>query len=1035
MQPNNHEFSEDQWNFLAVLDAFGGPLSMEVAGAFVPLLPGPLFDMINRAKALGWIEQPGTDRFALTGNLPATARKKLQSINTRDRLGQMADTVLMQNFDQQIKPRNLLNLLEMAGRHLEASQFEIELAYGAVEKDHHEEAAKLLRKAIDRLCDNGIVAQAGELFISAALAYSSLCFTLGSGFQNIDKFLGEAHELANQTGDRRSLALINFHLGRLYYFLDRRDEALVALSLGIEEIKELGDDDIISQSSVFIGIFYFIKGCFKEAIAHFDKAEQFFESKRYGILNNPRAPIFIGYCAAYLGQFHRAIGCLDFNWRLARERNDKVHSSTIRAVLGTVLLLLKKKRKAAFHLQHASEEAKSSNNTLGSYFAGGGIALMHFIEGRFEKAHAVLMKTIIEGTRGGLVRQFASPWILEMLYEFDRLGFEPIPGFGYLKIQKRIWDGVNIHLQGVALRLRAKGKMADGDDNESILADLAESKNCLIEAGDPVQLSKTILEIARIEFSAGNKKAARTLTSKARRILGGYAEELFPHEFKHLIDEPNDDSEPKSLQKGFFTRYLDMIESLYPSENREEILSKILLATNRMFGAERSGLFLSSSEKTPVPKLTTASSLSRQEVDSESFLPSLKTVIKAFRTGEPVSCTLTLHESVLGKKAIRSVLCIPVEVRNKVRGVLYYDNSYLDDAFDFLDSATMKRMMRHLSLVVERRVNFLKVMEERHLLASEKNIRQEVDRYEIISESVAMVENLALADRVSKAESNILISGETGTGKELMARRLHRKSLRSKGPFIVVDSTTIPADLLESELFGHEKGAFTGADQRKIGRIELAHHGTLFLDEVGELPLSAQAKLLRALQEKTFHRVGGTRTIKSNFRLVAATNRNLSEEVATRRFRQDLYFRLNVIPIHLPPLRKRGKDILVLADHFLKNYAHKYKKNEPVLTAEQKKALLEYQWPGNIRELKNIMERAILLSGDERLAINLPAELERSSGNPFAGNPSLQEIQRRYIRHVLDKTNGKVSGPGGACEILGMKRTSLYSRMKALGLR
>ena len=321
-------------------------------------------------------------------------------------------------------------------------------------------------------------------------------------------------------------------------------------------------------------------------------------------------------------------------------------------------------------------------------------------------------------------------------------------------------------------------------------------------------------------------------------------------------------------------------------------------------------------------------------------------------------------------------MCIPIEIEGKTHGVLYYDNSYLDDAFDFSDPAILKQMVRHTNLVIERRFHYLRIKEERNQLASEKSLLLEQGKEEIIHHSKIMTGLLEQADHIAGTESTVLILGETGTGKELLAKRIHAHSQRADGPFIVVDVTTIPENLLESELFGHERGAFTGADNRKIGRLELAHKGTLFLDEVGELPLTAQTKLLRVLQEKTFHRLGGTRTISSDFRLIAATNRNLDEEVAAGRFRQDLFYRLNVIPLSLPPLRERREDITLLADYFIKQYGVKYKRSPLGLTDEQEKVLRSYRWPGNIRELKNVIERAVILSAENQLELNLPADIQ-----------------------------------------------------------
>jgi transcriptional regulator with GAF, ATPase, and Fis domain len=240
---------------------------------------------------------------------------------------------------------------------------------------------------------------------------------------------------------------------------------------------------------------------------------------------------------------------------------------------------------------------------------------------------------------------------------------------------------------------------------------------------------------------------------------------------------------------------------------------------------------------------------------------------------------------------------------------------------------------------------------------------------------------------------------------------------------------------VESELFGHEKGAFTGADYQKKGRMELANHGTLFIDEVGEIPKSLQVKLLRAIQEKTMIRIGGTKNISSDFRLIVATNKNLAQEVASGNFREDLYYRINVIPITLPPLRDREEDIPLLAGHFMERYSAKYNRHGLALTPDHISMLTGYKWPGNIRELKNIIQRAVLLSEDGDFSLNLPSDSLMQPDNPFEDLPSLDEIQRRYIQYVMAKTGGKISGPGGASDILSMKRTSLYNRMKKLGIR
>jgi transcriptional regulator with GAF, ATPase, and Fis domain len=379
------------------------------------------------------------------------------------------------------------------------------------------------------------------------------------------------------------------------------------------------------------------------------------------------------------------------------------------------------------------------------------------------------------------------------------------------------------------------------------------------------------------------------------------------------------------------------------------------------------------------------------------------------------------------------MICVPFEVGGQVRGVLYHDNSYVQDCFDNFTNSQLIQMARWLTSYIDHIFEFSRQMEQK--TTDQLGQLEQTDNLTIVTRSPAMLSTLNQTDRIAATDSTVLILGETGVGKELLARRIHQMSRRKINPMIIVDPTVIPENLVESELFGHEKGAFTGADRQKKGRMELANKGTLFIDEVGEIPKSIQVKLLRAIQEKTMTRIGGTQIIHSDFRLIAATNRDLAEEVAAGRFREDLYYRLNVIPVTLPPLRNREQDILLLAGHFLSRFASKYNHQGIVFSPKQEAMLNEYHWPGNIRELQNVMERAVLLSTDGRLLLDLPSENRVKNNNHFDDLTSLDEIQRRYIAFVLEKTGGKISGLGGATEILGMKRTSLYNRMKKLGLR
>jgi DNA-binding NtrC family response regulator len=322
---------------------------------------------------------------------------------------------------------------------------------------------------------------------------------------------------------------------------------------------------------------------------------------------------------------------------------------------------------------------------------------------------------------------------------------------------------------------------------------------------------------------------------------------------------------------------------------------------------------------------------------------------------------------------------------------------------------------------------------------SEDELRSEISFSEIVGQSAALRRVLKEVETVARTDSTVLISGETGTGKELIARAIHNLSRRSSNPFVKLNCAAIPTGLLESELFGHEKGAFTGAIAQRIGRFELANRGTIFLDEIGDIPLMLQPKLLRVLQEREFERLGSTRTLHTDARLIAATNSNLANRVAEKQFRSDLYYRLNVFPVKVPALRERREDIPFLVRHFVQKYTRRIKKPIETIPPAAMDALSEYQWPGNVRELEHFIERAVILSPGSELQPPL-AELSQqkkpSSAIAVSANntSTLREAEREHIMRTLKDTNWVVGGPTGAAARLGMKRTTLNSLVKRLGI-
>ena len=420
----------------------------------------------------------------------------------------------------------------------------------------------------------------------------------------------------------------------------------------------------------------------------------------------------------------------------------------------------------------------------------------------------------------------------------------------------------------------------------------------------------------------------------------------------------------------------------------------------------------------------------------------------AFRTREPVLLESIAKASYapqtlayLERMGMQSGCWVPLVHHGNALGALSVV-SRQEGSFGQRELEMLVQIAGQVAMAVDNAMAFRRIAElrdrldqEKHYLEDEINLEHRFD--DIVGESTGLRNVLRQIETVAPTDATVLIEGETGTGKELLARAVHRLSARSERTFIKLNCAAIPAGLLESELFGHEKGAFTGAIARKIGRLELANEGTLFLDEVGELALDLQPKLLRALQEREFERLGGTRPIPVNVRLIAATNRDLAKMVAEKQFRSDLFYRLKVFPVFAPSLRERAADIPILVRHFVSRHARRMGKTIETIPPEAMAALVAWKWPGNIRELENFLERAVILSRGPVLHVPL-AELEameeEEESASATANPTLHAAERDHIVRALREAKGIIGGPGGAAKRLGLKRTTLNSKIKKFGI-
>ncbi len=484
-----------------------------------------------------------------------------------------------------------------------------------------------------------------------------------------------------------------------------------------------------------------------------------------------------------------------------------------------------------------------------------------------------------------------------------------------------------------------------------------------------------------------------------------------------------------------------------------DLLRAVVASTRRVMGCDGVGITLPDSDNTHLRIYALDFAFSEESVHEESLIPIDEDISGAvFRTGK-LWCGSIQEARRLGMKdtaqaEVGTVCCLPLVSRGRVLGtfgvVKYQDNAFTGD-IEFLT-----QIANQVAIAVENALAFGQIRELKDQLSKEKlyledEIRTEMNFAQIIGNSTSLRRVLKQVETVAPTDSTVLIYGETGTGKELIARGIHDLSPRRSKPFVKLNCAAIPTGLLESELFGHEKGAFTGAIAQRIGRFEVANGGTIFLDEVGEIPLELQTKLLRVLQEREFERLGSSRTLRTDARLIAATNRDLEAMVSEQKFRSDLFFRLNVFPVHVPPLRERPGDIPLLVRHFTQQFSRRMKKVMETIPSAAMDALSRYHWPGNIRELQNVIERAVIVSAGPALSIDVSDLKFPKAGPPVEQSASLkstngplhnvlEQTERQQVLQALRQCNWVVAGPHGAAARLGMKRSTLQLRMHKLGI-
>ncbi len=894
----------------------------------------------------------------------------------------------------------------------------------------NEDALQCYEKILDDLSElHG--EQIDSIFIEAAVKYSKI--SIGrDDTEKIIGFLYDAIERAKHWNKKRYESLLEMHLAKNNWLLSRYRSALNHFEHGWSIAKRLNDPKALRSARIFGTFFHYWQGRFREVIESYEKSVP--DVDKYPKGNYPLiGASLVGYCYCLLGQVTQGLGMLNSIHKYCTDR-DNLHAAARASLnMAKIMFDMGETNRALQYLEIATEEATRGPNNFVLISGKLLFAYAHYLRGNSDKAITYLNEFLkLSGQVKITVQPY--PYLLALLWSMEEGKLPHFSGLSFEKVLRRMIRDENIFMKGVAYRFKALHQKREGLPSEKIIQSLKTSIRWLEESGHQIQLALSLIESVRENLALGNKKMAEKTAKRAFMIMSSFDGHLFPDDLRSLVRiEHHDEKLLKEI--------IRLGQEVVTLRNDKELVQQIISTVNRITGAERGAIFLLQ-DNTNGPKfqLRASKNLTLEQISHPSFEPSMKMVEEVARTGKGriIEANPQSKSAPPSIEVIQSKICVPMILRDDVIGVLYHDNCFLSSAFKGSDLELLSYFATFAGFALDNARAWEEVQRLNEKLHEEKLYYEEehlqsLHFEDIVGESAAIKEVLAQVNLVANTDTTVLILGETGVGKELVARAIHRVSSRSDRPFIRVNCSSLPESLLPSELFGHEKGAFTGATSRRIGRFELADSGTLFLDEIGDLSLDVQVRLLRTLQYKEFERVGGSKTIHSDFRLLAATNQDLKELIDKGKFRTDLYYRLNVFPIYVAPLRERKEDIYMLAYYFLKIYATKMRKSVEVIPDEEMDRLIRYHWPGNVRELENIIERGTVLSSGKEFRVPELSEGPLLSVNSGIKH-TLEENERHHILWALSKTGWKVRGMGGAAELLDIHPSTLTSRMKRLGI-
>ncbi len=847
--------------------------------------------------------------------------------------------------------------------------------------------------------------------------------------------LHKAHDIACKYEKWDFAARTKLALAEILKEEGKRNEAFEHYSAVCELAEKIGNHEMLRSAALSISDFLFWEGRVGEAIKRYEEVlgniEEFGED-----VNSLKASAMLGWCYVICGRVSRGLGMIDAV-RLkasALRLQEAVIYSDLMSALSFIEI-----RKLAESESCLERIVRHPEEKLGGYvlwLVYGSMSYICCMKKEYEKAFEYLSKAATFAADPQTERHRGSH-VFEAMLQLEQKGLHNEQMNCDAEI-RYLLDGDDLYMRGVALRYRALKKIRVRESKGRAFLDLRASEKQLAEAGAEIELARTRIALGDAYLKEGEINVALSYLEKAWSVFSRIDKDLFPKDLL-VIMMPQEQKVELMLD-----RIVDINEMLGTSGNRPMFLERVINVTMDFTTAMRGAFFVI--EEGNDPRIIAARNLDPVLVRAEEFKRIRDIVLTVYQKGRELIISGTndqrpVPDESLRRLGIHSLICMPAKLGKHTHGCLYLDNSITRKAFAENQLPYVRLLCSQIAvglsnIKIYEQMRELKDRFEEEAIFYKREMGIAAPTEMIVGDSEEMRRVLAQVRQVAPTDSSVLITGETGVGKELIAKAIHTLSKRKDGPFIPVNLAALPQDLVASELFGHEKGAFTGAHEKHKGRFELAHGGTIFLDEIGDLPLNVQVKLLRVLQEGSFEPLGSTKQIHSDFRVIAATNKDLHSEVERGLFRHDLFYRLNVFPINVPALRDRTEDITLLARHFMEIFGRKMGKKFMKPASDSFKRLMQYGWPGNVRELEHYIERAVILSDGGRMhfpALDDKMAVVNTPGDSLPVTP-LADMERGYVEKILNATHWRVSGRNGAAAILGLKPTTLISRMKKLGI-